>query len=118
MVKIESNRLFKSHMILASVLALLNKHHFFIELLSTSEIHFSTAIRLSRSQQHTLLRTKDILQPYGDITYLLEMAMVVLTGFDATKIAHVAGRMLSVLQENAIPVEMTSLGTVVIPPPH
>ena len=133
-LNVHSNRKSHSHGFLAKVFAILDRHGVVVDLISTSEVHVSTAIscklnsltlgpgspRASASFESSaafcsmgspkLDAIIQDLQPCGDVSIIPDMAILSLVGKQMKNMVGISGRMFSTLAKNGVNIEMISQG--------
>ncbi|KAI1197254.1 aspartate kinase [Nemania serpens] len=109
-INVHSNKRSISHGFFAKVFSILNKHRISVDLISTSEVHVSMAIHQSGSSVHHFEKAKGELEECGDVSILLDMAILSLVGAEMKNMIGVAGRMFSTLGEHNVNIEMISQG--------
>ncbi|KAI1169066.1 aspartate kinase [Nemania serpens] len=109
-INVHSNKRSISHGFFAKVFSILNKHRISVDLISTSEVHVSMAIHQAGSSVHHFEKAKGELEECGDVSILLDMAILSLVGAEMKNMIGVAGRMFSTLGEHNVNIEMISQG--------
>ncbi|KAI1816720.1 aspartate kinase [Poronia punctata] len=109
-INVHSNKRSISHGFFAKVFSILNSHRISVDLISTSEVHVSMAIHQVSSSIHHFEKAKQELEECGDVSILLDMAILSLVGADMKNMVGIAGRMFSTLGEHNVNIEMISQG--------
>ncbi|KAI2463390.1 aspartate kinase [Annulohypoxylon bovei var. microspora] len=109
-INVHSNKRSISHGFFAKVFSILNSHRISVDLISTSEVHVSMAIHSSSSSVHHFEKAKVELEECGDVSILLDMAILSLVGAEMKNMIGIAGRMFSTLGEHNVNIEMISQG--------
>ncbi|KAH9904708.1 aspartate kinase [Xylariomycetidae sp. FL2044] len=111
-INVHSNKRSISHGFFARVFSILNSHRISVDLISTSEVHVSMAIHqpASSSVLHHFEKAKAELEECGDVSILLDMAILSLVGAEMKNMIGIAGRMFSTLGEHNVNIEMISQG--------
>lgn len=109
-INVHSNKRSISHGFFAKVFSILNKHRISVDLISTSEVHVSMAIHQAGSSIHHFEKATRELEECGDVSILLDMAILSLVGAEMKNMIGVAGRMFSTLGKYDINIEMISQG--------
>ncbi|KAI1284421.1 aspartate kinase [Xylaria sp. FL0933] len=109
-INVHSNKRSISHGFFARVFSILNSHRISVDLISTSEVHVSMAIHQASSSIHHFEKAKGELEECGDVSILLDMAILSLVGAEMKNMIGIAGRMFSTLGEHNVNIEMISQG--------
>jgi len=109
-INVHSNKRSISHGFFAKVFSILNNHRISVDLISTSEVHVSMAIHQVSSSIHHFEKAKEELEECGDVSILLDMAILSLVGAEMKNMVGIAGRMFSTLGEHNVNIEMISQG--------
>ncbi|KAI1328851.1 aspartate kinase [Xylariaceae sp. FL0255] len=109
-INVHSNKRSISHGFFAKVFSILNNHKISVDLISTSEVHVSMAIHQATSSVHHFEKAKEELEECGDVSILVDMAILSLVGAEMKNMIGVAGRMFSTLGEHNVNIEMISQG--------
>lgn len=109
-INVHSNKRSISHGFFAKVFSILNSHRISVDLISTSEVHVSMAIHSSSPSVHHFEKAKTELEECGDVSILLDMAILSLVGAEMKNMIGIAGRMFSTLGEHNVNIEMISQG--------
>ncbi|KAI1312729.1 aspartate kinase [Xylaria venustula] len=109
-INVHSNKRSISHGFFARVFSILNNHRISVDLISTSEVHVSMAIHQASSSVHHFEKAKKELEDCGDVSVLLDMAILSLVGAEMKNMIGIAGRMFSTLGEHNVNIEMISQG--------
>ncbi|CAJ2507428.1 Uu.00g086140.m01.CDS01 [Anthostomella pinea] len=109
-INVHSNKRSISHGFFAKVFSILNNHRISVDLISTSEVHVSMAIHQASSAVHQFEKAKAELEECGDVSILLDMAILSLVGAEMKNMIGIAGRMFSTLGEHNVNIEMISQG--------
>ncbi|KAI0550816.1 aspartate kinase [Xylaria curta] len=109
-INVHSNKRSISHGFFAKVFSILNNHRISVDLISTSEVHVSMAIHQASSSVHHFEKAKAELEECGDVSILLDMAILSLVGAEMKNMIGIAGRMFSTLGEHNVNIEMISQG--------
>ncbi|KAL7625667.1 hypothetical protein AAE478_004888 [Parahypoxylon ruwenzoriense] len=109
-INVHSNKRSISHGFFAKVFSILNNHRISVDLISTSEVHVSMAIHSTSPSVHHFERAKAELEECGDVSILLDMAILSLVGAEMKNMIGIAGRMFSTLGEHNVNIEMISQG--------
>ncbi|KAI8630187.1 aspartate kinase [Xylariaceae sp. FL1651] len=109
-INVHSNKRSISHGFFAKVFSILNNHRISVDLISTSEVHVSMAIHQASSSIHRFEKAKEELEECGDVSILLDMAILSLVGAEMKNMIGIAGRMFSTLGEHNVNLEMISQG--------
>ncbi|KAI1260033.1 aspartate kinase [Xylariaceae sp. FL1019] len=109
-INVRSNKRSISHGFFAKVFSILNNHRISVDLISTSEVHVSMAIHQISSSIHHFEKAKKELEECGDVSILVDMAILSLVGAEMKNMIGVAGRMFSTLGKHQVNIEMISQG--------
>ncbi|KAI0380778.1 aspartate kinase [Hypomontagnella monticulosa] len=109
-INVHSNKRSISHGFFAKVFSILNSHRISVDLISTSEVHVSMAIHSASPSVHHFEAAKAELEECGDVSILLDMAILSLVGAEMKNMIGIAGRMFSTLGEHNVNIEMISQG--------
>ncbi|KAI0883185.1 aspartate kinase [Annulohypoxylon maeteangense] len=109
-INVHSNKRSISHGFFAKVFSILNSHRISVDLISTSEVHVSMAIHSSSPSVRHFEKAKTELEECGDVSILLDMAILSLVGAEMKNMIGIAGRMFSTLGEHNVNIEMISQG--------
>ncbi|KAI0112626.1 aspartate kinase [Hypoxylon sp. NC0597] len=109
-INVHSNKRSISHGFFAKVFSILNSHRISVDLISTSEVHVSMAIHSATPSVHHFEKAKAELEECGDVSVLLDMAILSLVGAEMKNMIGIAGRMFSTLGEHNVNIEMISQG--------
>ncbi|OTB06114.1 hypothetical protein M426DRAFT_319189 [Hypoxylon sp. CI-4A] len=109
-INVHSNKRSISHGFFAKVFSILNSHRISVDLISTSEVHVSMAIHSTSPSVHHFEKAKAELEECGDVSILLDMAILSLVGAEMKNMIGIAGRMFSTLGEHNVNIEMISQG--------
>ncbi|KAI0157572.1 aspartate kinase [Xylariaceae sp. FL1272] len=109
-INVHSNKRSISHGFFAKVFSILNNHRISVDLISTSEVHVSMAIHQVSSSIHHFEKAKQELEECGDVSILVDMAILSLVGAEMKNMIGVAGRMFSTLGQHQVNIEMISQG--------
>ncbi|KAI5867283.1 aspartate kinase [Durotheca rogersii] len=109
-INVHSNKRSISHGFFAKVFSILNNHRISVDLISTSEVHVSMAIHSATPSVHHFEEATAELEECGDVSILLDMAILSLVGAEMKNMVGVAGRMFSTLGEHNVNIEMISQG--------
>ncbi|KAI0835363.1 aspartate kinase [Hypoxylon sp. FL0890] len=109
-INVHSNKRSISHGFFAKVFSILNSHRISVDLISTSEVHVSMAIHSATPSVHHFEKAKAELEECGDVSILLDMAILSLVGAEMKNMIGIAGRMFSTLGEHNVNIEMISQG--------
>ncbi|KAI1801636.1 aspartate kinase [Daldinia bambusicola] len=109
-INVHSNKRSISHGFFAKVFSILNSHRISVDLISTSEVHVSMAIHSSSPSVSQFEKAMAELEECGDVSILLDMAILSLVGAEMKNMTGIAGRMFSTLGEHSINIEMISQG--------
>lgn len=112
-LNIHSNRKTISHGFFARIFGILDKFGIVVDLISTSEVHVSMAMKFSETYQapgggldKLVCELKDI----GQVSVLKEMAILSLVGTQMKNMVGIAGKMFSTLAQGNVNIEMISQG--------
>ncbi|KAI2608648.1 aspartate kinase [Hypoxylon fragiforme] len=109
-INVHSNKRSISHGFFAKVFSILNSHRISVDLISTSEVHVSMAIHSTAPSVRHFEKAKAELEECGDVSILLDMAILSLVGAEMKNMIGIAGRMFSTLGEHNVNIEMISQG--------
>ncbi|OTA85207.1 hypothetical protein M434DRAFT_24435 [Hypoxylon sp. CO27-5] len=109
-INVHSNKRSISHGFFAKVFSILNSHRISVDLISTSEVHVSMAIHSATPSVRHFEKAKAELEECGDVSVLLDMAILSLVGAEMKNMIGIAGRMFSTLGEHNVNIEMISQG--------
>ncbi|KAI2615903.1 aspartate kinase [Hypoxylon sp. NC1633] len=109
-INVHSNKRSISHGFFAKVFSILNSHRISVDLISTSEVHVSMAIHSTSPSVHHFEKAKVELEECGDVSILVNMAILSLVGAEMRNMIGIAGRMFSTLGEHNVNIEMISQG--------
>ncbi|XXH00596.1 hypothetical protein Hte_006944 [Hypoxylon texense] len=109
-INVHSNKRSISHGFFAKVFSILNSHRISVDLISTSEVHVSMAIHSASPSVSQFEKAKAELEECGDVSVLLDMAILSLVGAEMKNMIGIAGRMFSTLGEHNVNIEMISQG--------
>lgn len=109
-INVHSNKRSISHGFFAKVFSILNSHRISVDLISTSEVHVSMAIHSTSPSVGHFEKAKTELEECGDVSVLLDMAILSLVGAEMKNMIGIAGRMFSTLGEHNVNIEMISQG--------
>lgn len=109
-INVHSNKRSISHGFFAKVFSILNNHRISVDLISTSEVHVSMAIHQASSSIHHFEKAKAELEECGDVSILVDMAILSLVGAEMKNMIGIAGRMFSTLGQHNVNIEMISQG--------
>ncbi|KAI0169637.1 aspartate kinase [Hypoxylon sp. FL1284] len=109
-INVHSNKRSISHGFFAKVFSILNSHRISVDLISTSEVHVSMAIHSTSPSVSHFEKAKTELEECGDVSILLDMAILSLVGAEMKNMIGIAGRMFSTLGEHNVNIEMISQG--------
>ncbi|KAI1772829.1 aspartate kinase [Hypoxylon cercidicola] len=109
-INVHSNKRSISHGFFAKVFSILNSHRISVDLISTSEVHVSMAIHSTSPSVSHFEKAKAELEECGDVSILLDMAILSLVGAEMKNMIGIAGRMFSTLGEHNVNIEMISQG--------
>ncbi|KAG0140625.1 hypothetical protein CROQUDRAFT_52958 [Cronartium quercuum f. sp. fusiforme G11] len=112
-LNIHSNRKTISHGFFARIFGILDKFGIVVDLISTSEVHVSMAMKFSETFQARgggLDKLVNELKDIGEVSILKEMAILSLVGKQMKNMVGIAGKMFSTLAQGNVNIEMISQG--------
>lgn len=109
-VNIHSNKKTLSHGFLANIFSTLDKYKLVVDLISTSEVHVSMALQISKETKKDLKNAVEILTKLGQVDVTYDMAIISLVGKYMKAQIGIAGTFFKTLADERVNIEMISQG--------